>query len=119
MSAMRGVKGAHGFRHWWAQRITAVALVPLSLWFVAGVIQHVEASRASVAAWLSQPVPAVLMILTVAAGLYHAALGLEEVIVDYVHGAGARIAAIVLLRLAGAALGAAGIFAVLSMAFVG
>jgi len=114
MSAViRTAKGGHGFRHWWAQRITAVALIPLSLWLVAGLLAHGGADRAALKAWLADPVPAILMILTVSAALYHAVLGLEEVVVDYVHGSGARIACLILLRLAGAALFAIGIFAVL------
>lgn len=118
-ASMRAAKGAHGFRHWWAQRITAVALVPLSLWLAASAVAHAGADRAALMAWLAEPVPAILMILTVAAGLYHAVLGLEEVIVDYVHGIGARIAGLIVLRLAGAALFAIGVFAVLRIALGG
>jgi succinate dehydrogenase / fumarate reductase membrane anchor subunit len=110
---------APGFRHWWAQRVSAVALVPLSIWFAAALVAHAGADRAGVKAWLAAPVPAVLMILTVCAGLYHAVLGLEQVIVDYVHGAAARLSALVLVRLAGLALAAAGIFAVLRIALGG
>ncbi|HLF58250.1 MAG TPA: succinate dehydrogenase, hydrophobic membrane anchor protein [Alphaproteobacteria bacterium] len=113
-----GAKGAHGFRHWWAQRISAIALIPLSIWFAASVIAHAGADRAAIKAWLAAPVPAVLMILAILAGLYHAVLGLEEVIVDYVHGTGARLSGLVLVRLAGIALAAAAVFAVLRIAFV-
>jgi len=109
----RMAKGGHGFRHWWAQRITAVALVPLSLWLAAGLLAHGGADRAALKTWLADPVPAILMILTVSAALYHAVLGLEEVIVDYVNCAAARIAWLILLRLGGAALFAIGVFAVL------
>jgi len=114
-----GAKGAHGFRHWWVQRLTAIALIPLSVWFAAAIVAHAGADRAALAAWLSAPVPAVLMILTIGAGLYHAVLGVEEVIVDYVPGACARLAGIVFVRLAGTTLAAAGVFAVLRIAFVG
>ncbi|MBZ5699453.1 MAG: succinate dehydrogenase, hydrophobic membrane anchor protein [Acidobacteriia bacterium] len=112
-------KGAKGFHHWWAQRLTAIALIPLSLWFAASVIMHAGADRAALAAWLSSPLSSVLMILTLGATLYHGVLGLGEVIVDYVHCAAARIAALIFIRLFGAALAVAGIFAVLRLAFTG
>jgi succinate dehydrogenase / fumarate reductase membrane anchor subunit len=112
-------KAASGVHHWWAQRLTAIALVPLSLWFVAGLVAHAGADRASLIAWLKDPVPAVLMILTLVACLYHAMLGLQEVVVDYVHGAACRSASLIVLKLSGAALIVASIFAVLRIAFVG
>ncbi len=104
-----------GVKHWWAQRLTAIALVPLSLWFVAALVRHAGAGRTDVIAWLQDPVAAVLMIATLAAALYHAVLGLEEVIVDYMHGA-ARQASLILLKLLGALLAVAAVFAVLRIA---
>lgn len=110
---------ASGVKHWWAQRLTAIALVPLSLWFVAGLIEHAGASRSEVIAWLGDPLAAVLMIVTLVAALYHAVLGVEEVILDYVHGGFARQASLIVLKLFGALLVAASVFAVLLIAASG
>ncbi|MGH6982354.1 MAG: succinate dehydrogenase, hydrophobic membrane anchor protein [Stellaceae bacterium] len=106
-----------GVAHWWAQRVSAVALVPLGLWFCISLISLAGASRAALAAWLHGPVAAILMILTIGAVFYHAALGLQVVIEDYAPGEGTKIAGIVLVKLAALLLGVAGVYAVLKLAF--
>lgn len=106
-----------GVDHWWAQRLTAVALVPLTLWFAASIVGLIGADYDTFLDWLSQPLVAILMLLFMGATFYHAALGLQVVIEDYVHGEAAKIAAIVALKLACAALGVAATFAVLKIAF--
>ncbi|MBX6366882.1 MAG: succinate dehydrogenase, hydrophobic membrane anchor protein [Rhodospirillales bacterium] len=108
-----------GVEHWWVQRLTAVALVPLSLWFVTSVIALAGADHATVLAWLSRPLVAILMVLLVGTSFYHASLGLQVIIEDYVHHEGAKIAALVLNKLVCFALAVAGIFAVLKIAFGG
>jgi succinate dehydrogenase / fumarate reductase, membrane anchor subunit len=108
-----------GVQHWWVQRLTAIALVPLTLWFVAGVIAHVSADRAEIVHWLHQPVPAVLLILLLVAGFWHAALGVQVVIEDYVRPHWLCLAGIILVKLAAAALATAGVFAVLRLALGG
>ena len=108
-----------GVEHWWAQRVSAVALIVLGLWFVASLVAHAGADRAMVAAWLKGPLAAVLTMLTIAATFYHAALGIQVVIEDYVHSEWIKIPALVLLRLLCLALAVAGIFAVLRIAFGG
>jgi succinate dehydrogenase / fumarate reductase, membrane anchor subunit len=108
-----------GVQHWWAQRVSAAALVVLGLWFVASLVAHAGGDRAAVVAWLRRPIPAVLMILTVSAVFYHAALGLQVVIEDYVHSEWRKIAAVVTMRLAALVLAVAAIFAVLRIAFGG
>lgn len=75
----------HGFSHWWWQRLSALALIPLCLWFVYSVVSLLGSSQAEAAAWLSQPLSATLMILFVVAMLFHAQTGLQVVIEDYVH----------------------------------
>lgn len=105
-----------GVEHWWVQRVTAVALVPLALWFVAATIRFMGADIAAVQDWLGHPLPAILMVLVLIATFYHAALGLQVVIEDYVPGELARIGLIVAVRLACVALAVAGIFAVLVLA---
>jgi succinate dehydrogenase / fumarate reductase membrane anchor subunit len=108
-----------GVEHWWIQRLTAVALVPLSLWFVASLIALAGADHDTVIEWLSGPLAAILMLLLIGATFYHAALGLQVVIEDYVHAEGAKFAALVLNKLICFALAVAGIFAVLKIAFGG
>src|SRR5512142_197753 len=96
-----------GVEHWWVQRITAVALVPLTLWFVASLVAHLGVDHASAVVWLGSPLTAIAMILLVIATFVHTALGLQVVIEDYVHHEATKIASLVLVRLACWALGAA------------
>jgi succinate dehydrogenase / fumarate reductase, membrane anchor subunit len=104
-----------GVQHWWAQRLTAVAMVPLALWFCAGLIAHAGADRAGLFQWLGSPGQAILMILLLGVGFHHMALGLQVVIEDYVHHEWAKIAALVLNRFVAYGLAVAGIFAVIRM----
>jgi len=106
-----------GVEHWWIQRVTAVALVPLVLWFVAALVGHLGADHAAAVAWLRSPLTAVAMILLVVATFVHMALGVQVVIEDYVHHEATKVASLVLTRLACWALGAAALFAVLRVAF--
>jgi succinate dehydrogenase / fumarate reductase, membrane anchor subunit len=105
-----------GVEYWWLQRITAVALVPLSLWFVIAIIRLAGADFDSVRDWLGNPLPAILLVLLLIATFYHVSLGLQVVIEDYIHAELAKIGLVIIVRLACFALAVAGIFAVLSMA---
>jgi succinate dehydrogenase / fumarate reductase, membrane anchor subunit len=105
-----------GVEHWLAQRIAAVALVPLVLWFVIAVIQLVGADLDTVQDWVGRPLPAILLVLLLIATFYHAALGLQVVIEDYVHFELARLGLVIVVRLACIALAVAGIVAVLTLA---
>lgn len=108
-----------GVMHWWAQRVTAAALVPLGLWFVISIIALTGADRGAVVAWLHAPFPAIVMVLTVIAVFYHMALGIQVVIEDYVHCEWIKISALVLNRLLSFALAVSAIFAVLRISFQG
>jgi succinate dehydrogenase / fumarate reductase membrane anchor subunit len=105
-----------GVEHWWRQRVTAVALVPLTLWFVIAVIDHVGADRAAFIDWVRQPMPAMLLILLIVATFYHAALGLQVVIEDYIHGEAMRLTVLVAMRLLCVVFVVRGILAVLQLA---
>jgi succinate dehydrogenase / fumarate reductase membrane anchor subunit len=105
-----------GVEHWWLQRITAVALVPLSLWFVIAIIRLVGADIDSVRDWVGNPLPAILLVLLLFATFYHASLGLQVVIEDYIHGGLTKLGLVIIVRLACFAFAVAGIFAVVSMA---
>jgi succinate dehydrogenase / fumarate reductase membrane anchor subunit len=106
-----------GVEHWLAQRITAIALLPLGLWFVSAVISLVGADLETVQNWVSQPLAAILLVLLLIAMFYHLALGIQVVIEDYVHTELARLGLVVVVRLLSFGFAVAGIFAVLSIAF--
>jgi succinate dehydrogenase / fumarate reductase, membrane anchor subunit len=82
----RGLGSAkHGVSHWWFQRVTAVAMIPLLIWFTASVIAVTTSPDVnSVARWFSSPINSLLMVLLFCAMFYHAKLGLQVVIEDYV-----------------------------------
>lgn len=100
LGRVRGLGSAkEGVEHWRTQRLTAIALVPLSLWFVFGLIGAIGGDYESTRAWLSAPLVAAGMLGLIVALFYHATLGLQVVIEDYVSHKGARIAALVGVRL--------------------
>ncbi len=105
-----------GPRHWLAQRVTAVALVPLTLWFVASIIAYAGSDYTVFIAWLRTPFAAGGMILLLICLFYHAALGLQVVIEDYVH-SGAKFAGLIAVQLCCYGLAVVGIIATLSIAF--
>jgi succinate dehydrogenase / fumarate reductase membrane anchor subunit len=107
-----------GVRAWLAERVSAVALVPLTLWFAASIIAHTGSDYATFIVWLRTPLAAILMILLLIALFYHTALGLQVVIEDYIH-SGAKFAAVVAVRLGSCALATAGVVATLRIAFSG
>ena len=117
MARVRGLGSAkEGTHHWIAQRMTAVALIPLTLWFVISLIGLIGADLAAVKDWLSSPFNAVMMILTLIAGFHHAQLGLQVVIEDYIHGEGCKIAALWFVKGAAFFFGAAAVFSVVKLA---
>jgi succinate dehydrogenase / fumarate reductase membrane anchor subunit len=107
-----------GWQHWLVQRVTAVALVPLTLWFVASMIAHAGSDYPVFVAWLRTPFAAGGMILLLIALFHHTALGLQVVIEDYVH-SGARFAVVIAIQLCCYGLAVVGIFATLRIAFGG
>jgi len=120
LGRVRGLGSArHGAGHWWAQRLTAVALVPLVLWFTASVIDLSGAGHGAVHAWLADPVVAVAVVVLLGTLFHHSQLGLQVVIEDYVHTEWVKISAIVLVKFGSIALATASVFAVLKIAFSG
>ncbi len=107
-----------GVGHWWAERVSAVALVPLTLWFVASIIAHTGSDYATFIAWLRTLPAAILMVLLLIALFHHTALGLQVVIEDYVH-SWVKFAAVMAVRLGCFALASAGIVATLRIALSG
>jgi succinate dehydrogenase / fumarate reductase, membrane anchor subunit len=120
LSRARGLGSARqGVHHWWAQRITAVALIPLVAWFAISLIMLSGADYAVVRAWIGSPVVMVLLTLTIVIGLHHGQLGMQEVVEDYVHSEGMKLALIVLLRFTAVFFGLAAIVAILRIGFGG
>jgi succinate dehydrogenase / fumarate reductase, membrane anchor subunit len=105
-----------GPAHWWSQRMSAVALVALGLWFAASLLRFDSFGYATVLRWAADPVNAVLLGLTVGAMIYHSMLGLQVVIEDYVDG-GLRIVTLIVVNFLHFLIAALGIFAVLRIAF--
>ncbi|MGA8259378.1 MAG: succinate dehydrogenase, hydrophobic membrane anchor protein [Arenicellales bacterium] len=86
LSRVLGLGSAkEGVEHWWWQRLTALALVPLAVWFVVAVVSLTGVDHAVARAWVTQPLNKALLIAFLAALLHHAQLGLQVVIEDYVH----------------------------------
>lgn len=108
-----------GVKHWWMQRMTAVALVPLSLWVVFAVAAHSGDDYASVAAWFAQPFTTTMLTLFVFTTFLHASQGLTVVIEDYIHHDGVKVTALVGMKLVLVLLGTSSILSVLRTAFAG
>jgi len=108
-----------GAGHWWMQRVTAVALVPLTLWIAASLFARARSDYGAFILWLRMPLTTVLMLLLLIALFYHMALGLQVVVEDYVHTERMKIPAVVVIDLGCFALAVAGIIATLRIAFGG
>ena len=120
LGKVRGLGSAKsGTGHWWSQRVTAVALLPLTLWFVFALANHSSASHGEIVAWIGQPFNAVLLISVVAVSFYHAYLGLQVVIEDYVQGEAAKLTLLLLVKGASLLLAMTGILSVLTILFRG
>ncbi len=103
-----------GSGHWLAQRATAVALVPLGLWFIASLLGMESTNYQFIVAWVADPAHAIMLILLTITFAYHSALGLQVVIEDYLHGS-IKIAAILLVKFFHVVLVVAGLYAVITV----
>jgi succinate dehydrogenase / fumarate reductase membrane anchor subunit len=106
-----------GVGHWWGQRVSAVALVILTLWFVSALLRLGDLGHATVIAWIAAPMNAVLLSLLVGTSVYHSQLGVQVVVEDYVSHHGAKVATLMLLNFLHIVLAALGVFSVLRIAF--
>lgn len=105
-----------GVEAWWRERVSAVALIPLTGWFAVSILMHADKGYGAVVAWLKMPVTTTLMTLLLIALFHHTALGLQVVIEDYVHSR-IKIPVLVGMRLSCLALAVAGLVAILKIAF--
>jgi succinate dehydrogenase / fumarate reductase membrane anchor subunit len=114
---VQGLGASHsGTGHFWRQRVTAVALVPLGLWFAFAVLGLAGATEVTTLGFLAHPWNAILMAAFTVTLLYHMALGLQEVIDDYVHTPGLKIVSLLAMRLVAIAIGAVCLFALIRIA---
>ena len=120
LSRVRGLGSAkNGTQHWWMQRVTAVALVPLVIWFAIALIGFTGASYDVATAWMRSPFNAIMMVLLIIATFHHMQLGLQVVIEDYIHNEGIKVLLMMGQKLITFALAIAAGFAVLKIAFGG
>ncbi len=99
LARVRGLGSAkEGVQHWWMQRLTAIALVPLSLWFIVSMVSMTGVEYRVFRDWMGHTYHALLLMLLVAVGFHHAQLGLQVVIEDYVHHEGAKIASLIAIK---------------------
>jgi succinate dehydrogenase / fumarate reductase membrane anchor subunit len=106
-----------GTEHWWVQRVTAVAGIPLVVFLIGFVLAHIGATRAEVMASLANPLVAILLALTLINLLWHMKLGLQVVIEDYVHTPRNKFAALLLNTFFTVVMGVAALYAILKMSF--
>ena len=119
LARARGLGSAKdGVGHWWAQRLTAIALSPLVAWFAVSLVMLSGADYAVVRAWIGSPLVMVLLILTIGVGLHHGQLGMQVVLEDYTDGAW-RVALIVLVKFIAVVFGLGAIVAILRIGFGG
>jgi len=120
IARVRGLGSAReGVGHWWVQRMTALALIPLGIWFVASVVCLAGADHAAITQWLSAPFTLGALALTILAAFYHAVLGLQVVVEDYIHAKFAKHTLIILIQFAAFGFATAAIIALLVAAFAG
>ena len=118
LSRALGTGSAHsGTAHWWAQRVTSIALVPLSLWFVCSLLLLPDLQYLTLRAWLAAPVSGLLAMLLVTVLAFHAELGTSVIVEDYVHSTGLRMALLLALRCAFVFAAGLAVYSVLRIAF--
>lgn len=106
-----------GVHHWWVQRLTSLALIPLGIWFVVALLALPLRDRAAVIGWVGQGWNALLLILFALVSARHSQLGVQVVIEDYMHGHGSKAFALITSTFIHVLLAAAAVFAILKMAF--
>ena len=117
LARARGLGSAkEGTQHWWGQRVTAIALVPLTLWFVISLMSVASADYATVTAWIGQPLNGIFLVLFLLVLFYHAYLGMQVVIEDYVHNEVVKLTSILVMKFVLALLAVAAVIAVVRIA---
>jgi succinate dehydrogenase / fumarate reductase, membrane anchor subunit len=118
LSKVKGLGAAkEGASHWWHQRLTAIALIPLALWFSFSIALLAVADYSTVSAWMSSPISAVLMILAISVGFYHGYIGLQVIIEDYIPHEALKIGVLIIFALVAVLFAALGVVSVLKITF--
>ena len=118
LGRVRGLGSAKsGVEHWWVERLTAIALTPLTVWFVVAVLLHLGQPQLAVVHWVARPVNTVLLLALVIMTFHHMQLGLQVVIDDYVHDTSSHLVASLLNKGTSLLLGLFAVVAILKMAF--
>jgi succinate dehydrogenase / fumarate reductase membrane anchor subunit len=120
LGKVRGLGSARsGTEHFWHQRLTAVANVPLILFLVFFCVAHVGSSQADMTAAIANPLVALMLVFTIISITWHMRLGMQVIIEDYVHSEGTKLAALLANTFFCAAVALIGLFAVLKISFGG
>jgi succinate dehydrogenase / fumarate reductase membrane anchor subunit len=118
IAKVRGLGSAkEGTGHFWHQRLTAIALIPLSIWFVVNLVCVFDATYAEVTAWIQSPIVTTLLVALIGALLYHVKLGVQIVIEDYLHAEWLKLSSIICLDLGTVLCGLVSIVAILKISF--
>lgn len=118
LSRVLGLGAAkEGPAHWWDQRVSAIALTMLGIWFLCSLVTLPDLSYGTVVAFAASPWRAVLIALFVGVSAWHSALGVQVVVEDYVHAPGAKVLTLLFVKFAHVVAGAAGVVAALKLGF--
>ena len=116
LARVRGLGSAkEGLHHWWALKLTAIALIPLTLWFIYSLVSMTTLDYLAAIGWLQSPMTSTLLILFVFTVFYHAQLGMQVIIEDYVGNEALKITSIILLKFVMLFAGLTGIVAILKV----
>ncbi len=116
LAKVRGLGAAHrGTETFWRQRLTAIANIPLVIFLILSIVTHIGADYATTRAYLAQPLVTIAMLALVISASIHMRIGLKEIVEDYVHGEGAKIAALLAITFFAAVLGLAGTLALVKI----
>ncbi|MBF2761263.1 MAG: succinate dehydrogenase, hydrophobic membrane anchor protein [Ectothiorhodospiraceae bacterium AqS1] len=117
LSRARGLGSARsGTSHWWSQRISAIALIPLGLWLCLSLVTVAAYDHPQMVEWIRSPFNGVALVLVIVALFYHASLGLQVIAEDYLSAEWLKIGAIIVIRLSLIALSVIAVFSVLRIA---
>ncbi len=120
ISRVRGLGSARsGAHHWWLERLTSVATLLLVVWLLVSLLTLPDLAYGTIVEWLGSPLGAVPMLLLIVSTFWHAKLGLQVVVEDYVDDEGLKLFTITLVNFFIVALGATAFFSVLKIAFAG
>jgi succinate dehydrogenase / fumarate reductase membrane anchor subunit len=121
LKRVRGLGSAHeGTHHFWLERISALALVPLSAWFVVQLVGLlIRADHDAVVVWIRQPISALLLGLLISMLWLHSRLGVQVIIEDYVHAKAKKFTLLIINSAAHHIFGAASLMAIIHLHFVG